>query len=501
MLLTEKYSEQIFGVISCYDRIVIQGTLQPFCYADGMTMFLKSNGIRIFDYQKFAEPLRNELRNNAEKIAKDNHVEIEFVTNKVRKEALISKIVEKRGNHPGIVHIISAMETCNSYKPWHDKKTHRTYLQPTQGKCLHYYFYFIDELMGLCYVRVPTWCPFRLQIYFNGHNILGAKLQNQNIDYVLQDNAFLSIDDISAAQELSNQFDTTQLFEKLNQFAERYCPIINKYNLQYHFSIMQAEYATDIIFKTQQDLHHLYDNLVRTAIHTVKPENIATFLGKKLHFNYQDDMGNKYNIRIEGTRIKHTMGPVNIKMYDKFGKILRIETTVNDVSFFKHYRTVEHRDGSQSQKIAPIKKSIFSLAPLTELLKSSNNQYIQFISSFDNNVDGVEKLNIITNRVVENNRPYKGFNFFDDDDQRILEAVAAGEFNISGFQNKDLRTKLSEKTSGQVSRILKRLHMHGLIKKIAHSYKYYISKLGRQVILLGMKLKELVIIPELAKAA
>ena len=212
-------------------------------------------------------------------------------------------------------------------------------------------------------------------------------------------------------------------------------------------------------------------------------------------------MGNNYNIRIEGTRIKHTMGPVNIKMYDKFGRILRIETTVNDVSFFKHYRTVEHRDGSQSQKIAPIKKSIFSLAPLTELLKSSNNQYIQFISSFDNNVDGVEKLNIITNRVVENNRPYKGFNFFDDDDQRILEAVAAGEFNISGFQNKDLRTKLSEKTSGQVSRILKRLHMHGLIKKIAHSYKYYISKLGRQVILLGMKLKELVIIPELAKAA
>jgi len=277
MLLTEKYREQISGVTSCYDRIVIQGTLQPFCYADGMTMFLKTNGIRIFDYKKFAEPLRNELRNNAENIAKENHVEIEFVKNKVRKEALISKILEKRGSHPGLVHIISAMETCHSYKPWHDKKTHKTYLKPEQGKCLHYYFYFIDELLGLCYVRVPTWCPFRLQIYFNGHNILGAKLQNQNIDYVLQDNAFLSINDISAAQELSNQFDTTQLFERLNQFAEKYCPIINKYNLQYHFSIMQAEYATDIIFKTQQDLHNLYDNLVRIAIHTVKPENIGIF--------------------------------------------------------------------------------------------------------------------------------------------------------------------------------------------------------------------------------
>ncbi len=67
----------------------------------------------------------------------------------------------------------------------------------------------------------------------------------------------------------------------------------------------------------------------------VKPENVATFLGKKLHGNYQDEVGNNFNTRIEGTRIKHAMGPASIKMYDKFGLIFRIETTVNDVSFFK----------------------------------------------------------------------------------------------------------------------------------------------------------------------
>ncbi|ODS30536.1 MAG: hypothetical protein SCARUB_04357 [Candidatus Scalindua rubra] len=70
---------------------------------------------------------------------------------------------------------------------------------------------------------------------------------------------------------------------------------------------MQAEYATDIVFKKQSDLEAIYDNLVRTAIHTVKPENIATFLGRKLHNLYQDEMGNNFNIRIEGSRIKHHM--------------------------------------------------------------------------------------------------------------------------------------------------------------------------------------------------
>ena len=77
-----------------------------------------------------------------------------------------------RGEHPGLVHVIAAMEACESYRPWHDKPSGKTYLRPDSGKCLHYYFYFIDEARGLCYLRVPTWCPFRLQFYWNGHSWL-----------------------------------------------------------------------------------------------------------------------------------------------------------------------------------------------------------------------------------------------------------------------------------------------------------------------------------------
>jgi hypothetical protein len=65
------------------------------------------------------------------------------------------------------------MEPCASYKPWHDKKTHKTFLKPDSGKCLHYYFYFIVADLGLCYLRVPTWAPFRLQFYCNGHKRAG----------------------------------------------------------------------------------------------------------------------------------------------------------------------------------------------------------------------------------------------------------------------------------------------------------------------------------------
>jgi hypothetical protein len=499
MNLINKYKKKIKGVISCYDRIVIQGTLPYFCYAEGMTSFLYANKIRIFDYPLFAKKLRDELRDNAERIAKENNLKIEFIRkNNFRKEKQIKNILKQRGAHPGIVHIFSAMEACSSYKPWHDKETHKTFLKPTSGKCLHYYFYFIDKDLGLCYIRIPTWCPFRLQFYYNGHNHLASELTRKKIKYILLENSFVAIDNFNKAQKIVTKFDISKIHKILDTSAKIYCPVIKHFQLCYHWSIMQAEYATDIVFKCQKELKIIYDYITRTAIHTVKPKNIATFLGRKLHGNFQDEMGNNFNTRIEGTRIKHSMGPVSLKMYDKFSLVLRIETTVNNVSFFKHYRLVEHKNGTRSKKIAQMKKGIYSLPPLRELLMAVNRRYLEFISAIDDQSAGIKKLNKISKSIVYNNRSYKGFNFFSEKDQTIFEKIISGDFLITGFQNKTLRESIPEKNTGQISRLIKRLRVHGLIKKVRNSYKYYPTKYGLEIIIKGLKLKELYFIPALS---
>ena len=501
-LITTRYAPQISGVLSCFDRIVIQGTLPGLCHADGMTGYLYAHEIRIFDYPRFAEPFRDELKKNAEKLAAENDIKIECVRNhKTRKEGLIQKILKKRGDQPGLVAILSAMESCPTYKPWYDKETKRAYLKPDQSRCLHYYFYFIDEDLGLCYVRVPTWCPFRLQVYFNGHGWLAAQMHNKGIKFTLLDNAFTAIDDWHKAQHLADQLNGRSIHKLLNRFARHFCPVIRHFGLEYHWSLMQTEYATDVVFLRQSALQDIYGTLTRTAIHTVKPDNIATFLGRKLHGNYQDEMGNDFHIRIEGTRIKHNMGPVSIKMYDKFSLILRIETTTNDVSFFEHYREVEQRDGTRVMKWAHMKKSIYSLGPLRVSLASANRRYLEFISAIDDSSSGIRFLNKISRTVFDNDHAYRGFNFFDDEDQTLFETIARGEFNIRGFQNKHLRDQLQGKTGAQVSRILKRLRLHGLAKRIGGTYRYYLTTLGRLALTAGLKLKQLFIIPELAHDA
>jgi hypothetical protein len=184
-------------------------------------------------------------------------------------------------------------------------------------------------------------------------------------------------------------------------------------------------------------------------------------------------------------------------MYDKFQQVLRIEITSTDISFFKHFRKVEHKDGSTSKKFTSMKKNIYSLWALIEIAKSVNRRYLEFISTIEERKVGTKRLRMVTQRVEENNRGYKGLNFFDENDTKIILILTRGEFNISGFRNKDLRKYLSQKSSGQISRILKRLKLHGIIKKATKSYKYYLTKMGKEVAMTSMKLKEFVIIPAL----
>ena len=498
-LLTERHESQIAGVLSCWDRMLVFGTLPKICYAEGMTSYLYERKIRIFDYPRFAEPFRNELRDNAERLAAETGIEIEFLRKRnARKEDRVKEILAKRGDHPGLVCILSAMEPCTTYKPWHNKGTGKTSLLPDDGKCLHYYFYFLDEELGLCYVRVPTWLPCRLQIYFNGHNWLARLLCKRKIDFTLLDNAFVEIADWGRAQQIANGLEMKRLHHRLDEFARRFCPIHRAFGVAYHWSVDQCEYATDIVFKRQADLAAIYGNLTRTAIHTVKPDNIATFLGRKLSTQYEGEMGNRFNIRIEGTRIKHTMGPVSLKLYDKFGVVLRIETTVNDLTFFKHYREVEHRDGTKETKWASMQKTIYSLPALREILEAANRRYLEFLSTIEDPRNGRDKLDKLSQPVRQEGRSYPGFNLFDANDETLLRVIARGEFNISGLQNKALRRFLHGKSSGQVSRLLKRLRLHGLIKKVGHTYKYYLTRFGKDVIATGLKLRELVVIPQLA---
>jgi hypothetical protein len=167
-----------------------------------------------------------------------------------------------------------------------------------------------------------------------------------------------------------------------------------------------------LVFKSEQILRPLYEQLSREAVLAVKAEQVATFLGKKVMAQLAAEIGSRLSTRIEGTWIKHKFGSCSLKLYDKFARILRIETTTNDVSFFKHHRKVEYRSGRATRAGAPLKKSIYCLC---------------------DHKGGQRALERVTYPKPDGDRSFKGLNFFDSQDQALLPAVQRPEFNIHGL--------------------------------------------------------------------
>lgn len=497
--LIERYQKQIAGVLGCFDRIVITGSLPDCCHAEAMKAQLLKRKILFFDYPKLVDPLRNRLHENAQVLADAAGVQVEAIRSfkGFRKEDRIASILERRGTHPGLVHVFSAMENCNCFKPWHDKKSGYTTLRSSPGRCAHLYFYFIDELLGLCYMRVPTWAPFRLQFYCNGHNWLAGRLRREKIAFTQQDNAIVAVEDFTRAQQIADDFDPLVLHKRLDRWAKQFCPVDDVFTSGWHWSLMQVEYSTDIIFHKPEDLAPLYETLTRRAIHEVKADDIATFLGRNgLSPLYEGEGGSRYNMLIEGTRLRHNLDRTSIKMYDKFRHVLRIETTTNDVSFFKHHREVVHRDGRREFKNAPVQKTIHSLGVIREVLAAANRRYLEFLSTLEDDSSGRRDLDRVSRSVQDDaGRTYRGINFFNPGDLDLTLAIVRGEYLISGVNARKLRKHLPHLSGAQVSRAIRRLRQHGLLKKIGGTFKYYITKLGQKVVIAAMRIRESTIIP------
>ena len=130
-------------------------------------------------------------------------------------------------------------------------------------------------------------------------------------------------------------------------------------------------------------------------------------------------------------------------MYDKQARVLRIETTTNDVSVFKHHREVKHRDGTRQMKYASVKKTIYSLGAVAELMQACNKRYLSFISQWRDHSRERTDLRKITDSVKDDkDRSYRGVNFFQSNDLSFLLAIMRGEYQISGFTNRSLQTHL-----------------------------------------------------------
>jgi hypothetical protein len=490
--LASRYADQLVSSLRCFDRVIVHGTLVDVAHPGALLVSMKAAGFRPRDLPRFAEPMKEEIRDAAVMLAREHGVEIEVVTRKnFRQEDRVAAILKQRGTQPGLVHIFSVKETANVFDTRNARPDGYAKIIIRRGHCTHYYFYWIHPELGLIHVRVPTWLPCRVQIYFNGHSRLARQLDAAGISYEMADNAFAQCADWGRAQALADGLDPKDLHGWFDELARICCPPVKRFLNGYHWCLTQAEYAQDLVFKDPAKVDEIFEELARQALLVVKADDVARFLGKRLASAQDQQVNSHLGRRYAGLRLKHSLGPASVKLYNRPGGILRLEVTTYDVSFFRHYRQVVHRDGSKENKLTGMKKSIYSLRDLAGLMQAGVKRYSEWLATLVEHSaprQDISKLGLP--RHDEQGRSYRGFNPLVEAEARILEAVLRGEYALGGLTARRLHWQFPELSRSRITRLLKRLRLHGLLRKLGHTYTYYVTRLGQRVLIAVLHLKQ-----------
>jgi hypothetical protein len=488
-----KFTSLILAVLSCFDRVIFKGHLALAAPSELESFIDCVLKVRRTDFMKTLAPQYSDrLVAHAQSWARKLGRTYEYRTGQFRKDQWAQDLIRDQGISEGLVGILCTQETCPSFALVPGPRRPQFVSRNRQQRVLYYYF--LDPQFGLIHVRLQTWLPFTIQVYVNGHEWLAQQMVQKKLGFVQQHNAFTQLDDPIQAQRLADRFAQLNWPKILDRWARQVNPLLRELFPSYpvHWVVDQAEYATDLLFQSRAALAGLDRALVDYAVRTFTPKDILGFLGRKWDRRFDGEVHTQYeDERWFGTRIKHRMKTNWLKMYDKFGIILRVETVINSAKEFWVYRTQHHHDGTASVGYYPMTKSVASLVDYQEQALAGNRRYLDALAVVDDPAPAYPELRHLTESKVVDGRSYAGFNPARRDDVRLFKAVLDGDHIARGFRNGDLREPLfgrllkatqQRRASAAVGRLLKRLHVRHLVAKIPRTRRWRVTEHGRHLL-------------------
>jgi hypothetical protein len=488
-----KFSSLIVGSLSCFDRVIFKGHL-PISRTNEFEKFVDHRlQIRRCDFFKTtARQWSERLVNHAEEYAHKQGRQFEYRPGKVDKDAWAKEQLRQHGVREGLIGVLCVQEACPTFKlvPGQGRPGFQSRSVPQRVL----YYYFLDTDLGLMHVRLQTWAPFTCQVYVNGHDFVAQQLVQRGLGFVQQDNAFVQLDDLAATQRIADRFAKLAWPRLLERYARLVNPLLHDElkDLTHYWVTDQAEFATDLLFTSKQALAGLFARLVEFAWLTFSPKRVLSFLGRKWHARFDGELQTYCKTeRDPGTCIKHTMKGNRLKMYDKFGRVLRVETIINQPGEFKVYRECQHRDGRTSKGWFGMCKGVGNLHHYQSHALACNRRYLEALTAVEDPTPGYEDLRTVTESRRHQGHSYAGFNPARAEDMRLFTAVLAGDHIAQGFRNQDVRVSVygeardphqRHRHSAAVGRLLKRLHVRGVLAKVPHRRRWRVTDRGRRIL-------------------
>lgn len=502
--LIDRFSSLVKGTLSGFDRIVFKGLILSLMSAKEVMNFCAAKGILNKNYKQWMMQQSEKLVQAANSYAVENcgHGITPISTWRIRKEELAHERQGQEGIQKGLIGVWSCMETAFSYRAHFCKTTGYPQLQNYTTRCKHLYFYYDHPQYGFMNIRLQTWFPYHIQICLNGREWLRRCLEQQGIDFLAKGNKFLHISDYQKAQSFLDQQLDVRFAEVLYGFVPMVFPMARDIlgpNLSYYWTMWQSEWATDLIFTSTKDLSTISDSLLRHAHMTGTSTRVLRYLDRPLTAAGRPDARCKAQVQTrlmdfnDGVRLRHWVENNSVKIYNE-QNVLRVETTINDPRKFKAHR---HKQGQlndgQPKKLLPLRKGVMDTTLRAKVSQDVNNRFMDDLALLRDENPAKDLIHEISRQQIKCGRRYRGLDLTGKD-LDFLKILSNPELRISGLTNKMLRSRLAatafgakkseRQLSAKISRHLKMLRIHGVIKKLPKQNRYQLTIKGVKLTLI-----------------
>ncbi|MBI5115102.1 hypothetical protein HZA56_01360 [Candidatus Poribacteria bacterium] len=496
-----KYAPLITGVLSGFDRLVFRGGLKVVSNLRGMSHYLYQTGLMLKDYTKHVEAMSKRIKETTIALANARGIaDVYLKSPSENKEARARQIAAERGIKEGPICILSSVEMCHTFFVRGNRISKTIELVSGWRRCLFFYHYMIHPVFGFMNARIQTWMPFPIQICINGREWLSRQLDAAQIGYVRRENCFTWVEDTIRAQQLLDKQLKVSWPKLFGEIAVELNPIHDElfkdFPTSYYWCVFESEWATDVMFRTPEDLARLYSRFIHHGITSFFSPDIMRFLGRKspnegmVHPAFKGETISTVKHRPEGVRIKHSVNGNSIKLYDKQGSVLRVETTINNPRDLRVFRPKRGRPCKHTWQ--RMRKGAADLHRRVQLCQAANERYLDALAAVASDATLEELTKDICRPVIFQNKRFRAIHTWDPDELHLLKTIAGGEFFITGFRNRDIARLLfpqncaskeeRKRISAAVSYRLRILRAHGLILKVHRSHRYFVTKKGRAAI-------------------
>ena len=490
-----KFGSRVTGFLCGFDRLRFRATLGMLFQPEIMRQYLSRQNVLLKDFTTYALEITGRVKSLALRAAAAAHRPEQYLPSpRTSKEELARTIAQRDRIQDGPIVLFSTVEPCLSYTVRGNRAAQKLELVLETRKCTHLYHYSMHPDFGLMHVRVQTWFPFTVDVCLNGREWLARQMDRAGLRYEQRDNCFVRVSDPGRAQALLDEQQRTDWPKVLGALLDQAHPLHAELSAplgrDYYWSASQTEFATDVMFRDAASLGAVYPKFLHHGIRNFGSADVLRFLGRVQPNMFRGEVTSTLKRRPEGVRLKHVVNVNSLKMYDKQGSVLRVETTIVNPCDFRVYRPSE-TDPAHRNKWHQMRRGVADLWRRAEVSRAANARYLTALASTTAATALAEEAQPLCQPRTIDGRRYRALNPWSAEDATLLTAVSGGEFALNGLRNRDLRTRLfttatepaeRRRQSAAITRRLALLRAHRLIKKVTGTHRWVLTEQGRRVI-------------------